>query len=67
MSKPAPNFSAIVIGLSLSGGWIERSALDVTNVGKVEKILGSPDGAADPPVAPPSPKNVFFKARSVNA
>src|SRR6266404_1385647 len=69
MSRPAPHFSATVIGARLLGGWIESSALDVINVGGAEKCLASPDGAADPPIAAalPSPKNVFFNARSVNA
>src|SRR5205823_14175353 len=69
MNKQAPHFSAIVIGPRFSGRWIERSALDVRNVGEAENCLAPPDGAADPPnaIALTSPKNDFFSARNVNA
>src|SRR2546428_6239681 len=63
MSRPAPIFSANEIGARFSGGWIERSALDVTNVGRAANLFWD-----DTEVIPPeSPKKDFFNARRANA
>jgi hypothetical protein len=43
-------FSAVEAAVSAANGESSSPLLDVTNVGRAEKYLASPDGAADPPL-----------------